>query len=281
MLILQSMEQPEISNPSLWRLLLLIDGTAIRAVALSTVDDVQTLAFSVPFDPTASGGLLAAVEEAVYAVPLLTADFAAVDVLVDTPHYLVAPSEIGPEALEASARYCCLADEGETLLTDGAVGHDTAVVWPCPEDLSNFLARTFRNPRVSCRITPLLRYISAKNAGGNGAKLYAHLTGGVRAAVDILAFGRDGSLLLCTTKDAPTVADAAYWVMAAAREAGLDPAADSIYLCGDTSARLALAPELARYAANVLPYIFPSAALRGGHDAIKAPFPLILIPLCE
>ena len=195
------MEQPEISNPSLWRLLLLIDGTAIRAVALSTVDDVQTLAFSVPFDPTASGGLLAAVEEAVYAVPLLTADFAAVDVLVDTPHYLVAPSEIGPEALEASARYCCLADEGETLLTDGAAGHDTAVVWPCPEDLSNFLARTFRNPRVSCRITPLLRYISAKNAGGNGAKLYAHLTGGVRAAVDILAFGRDGSLLLCTTKD--------------------------------------------------------------------------------
>lgn len=64
-------------------------------------------------------------------------------------------------------------------------------------------------------------------------------------------------------------------------QTGLDAATDNIYLCGDTSARLALAPELSRYAANVLPFIFPSAALRGGHDALKAPFPLILIPLCE
>jgi len=274
------MEQPEISNPSLWRLLLMIESSALRAVALSTVDDVQTVVFSVPFDPTASG-LLAAVEEAVYAVPLLTADFASVDVLIDTRHYLVAPAEIGSEAMEKSARYCCLADEGEVVLTDGPVGQNIVVAWPCLEELSNFLARTFRNPRVSCRITPLLTYISAKNAGGNTAKLYAHLTGGPRQAVDLLAFSRDGSLRLCTTKDAPTVADAAYWVMAAAREAGLDPAADSIYLCGDTAVRLALAPELGRFAANVLPFIFPSAALRGGHDTQKVPFPLILIPLCE
>lgn len=162
------MEQPEISNPALWRLLLMIDGTALRAVALSTVDDVQTVAFNVPFDPTAAG-LLAAVEEAVYAVPLLTADFATVDILVDTPHYLVAPSEIGPAAIAGSARYCCLADEGEVLLTDELVGQAMSVAWPCSEELANFLARTFRNPRVCCRITPLLRYISAKNAGGNAA----------------------------------------------------------------------------------------------------------------
>lgn len=274
------MEQPEISNPLLWRLLLMIDGSAIRAVALSTVDDVQTVSFSVPFDPTAPG-FLAAVEDAVYAVPLLTADFASVDILIDTRHYLVAPSGLGSSVIEESARYCCLADEGEIVFTDQFIGQNLAVAWPCPDELSNFLARTFRNPRICCRITPLLKYLGAKNEGGNTAKLYTHLTGGVSPAVDLLAFGRDGSLRLCVTKDAPTVADAAYWVMAAAREAGLDPATDSIYLCGDTSARLALAPELGRYAANVLPFIFPSAALRGGHDALKAPFPLILIPLCE
>lgn len=274
------MEQPEISNPSLWRLLLMIDNSAIRAVALSNVDDVQTLAFNVPFDPTAAG-FLSAVEDAVYAVPLLTADFASVDILVDTRHYLVAPAEMGAGVIEECARYCCLADEGEAVLTDEFVGQNFVVAWSCPEELSGFLARTFRNPRVNCRISPLLKYISAKNAGGNAVKLYAHLTGGVSPLVDLLGFGRDGSLQLCTTKDAPTVADAAYWVMAAAREAGLDPGSDSIYLCGDTSARLALASELGRYAANVLPFIFPSAALRGGYDALKAPFPLILIPICE
>lgn len=273
------MEQPEISNPSLWRLLLLIESTAIRAVALSTVDDVQTVSFGVPFDPTASG-LVAAVSEAVYAVPLLTADFARVDILIDTQNYIVAPSGLGDGGFDA-ARYCCIAGEDDDIMCDSVAAAGVAVYWSCNRELANFLARTFRNPGVSCRVTPLLRYLGAKKAGGNSAKLYAHLTGGASPGVDLISFGRDGALKLCTGKAAPDVADAAYWIMAAAREAGLDPAADSIYLCGDTSRRLALAPQLARYAANVLPFIFPSAALRGGHDAIKAPFPLILIPLCE
>lgn len=274
------MEQPEISNPSLWRLLLLLDRTSIRAVALSTVDDLQTVAFNVPFDPTASG-LLSAIEEAVYAVPLLTADFASVDVLIDTPHYIVAPSAAGRARLEEAAAYCCIAGEDDDIFIDEIAGQGIAVVWPCMRELSHFLARTFRNPRVYCRVTPLLKYIGAKNTGGNNAKLYAHLGGGVAPSVDLIAFGRDGKLRLCATKSAPATADAAYWIMAAAREAGFDAKADSIYLCGDTSTRLSLAPELGRYAANVLPFIFPSAALRGGHDALKAPFPLILIPLCE
>ncbi len=274
------MEQPEITNPTLWRLLVLIEGSSIRALALSTVDDVQTVAFTVPFDPTSSG-LLQAVEEAVYAVPLLTADFASVDVLVDTSDYIVVPSSLGREAALEAAAYCCIADEGEELHTDDIPALQATVVWPCLTELANFLARTFRNPRVACRISPLLRFFGVKNAGGNAAKLYAHLGGGVNPTVDMMAFGRDGSLLMCSTKPAPSVADAAYWIMAGAREAGIDTAADSIYLCGDTSARLALAPELGRLAANVLPFIFPSAAFRGGHDVLKAPFPLILIPLCE
>ena len=53
------MEQPEITNPTLWRLLVLIDRTSLRAVALSTVDDVQTVSFNVPFDPTAASMLAA------------------------------------------------------------------------------------------------------------------------------------------------------------------------------------------------------------------------------
>lgn len=274
------MEQPEITNPTLWRLLLLIEHTSIRALALSTVDDVQTVAFTVPFDPTAPG-LLQAVEEAVYAVPLLTADFASVDVLVDTSDYIVVPSSLGREAALEAAVYCCIADEGEELHADDIPALQATVVWPCLAELANFLARTFRNPRVGCRVSPLLRFFGVKNTGGNAAKLYAHLGGGVNPTVDMMAFGRDGSLLMCSTKPAPSVPDAAYWIMAGAREAGIDAATDSIYLCGDTSVRLALAPELSRLAANVLPFIFPSAAFRGGHDVLKAPFPLILIPLCE
>ena len=274
------MEQPEITNPTLWRLLVLIDRTSLRAVALSTVDDVQTVSFNVPFDPTAAS-MLAAVEEAVYAVPMLTADFATVDVLVDTLDYVVAPGELGDEAAEAAATYCCIADEGDPLFIDRVDTAGVSVVWPCDTELAHFLARTFRNPRVNCRVTPLLRYLGAKNAGGNAAKLYAHLTAGQGAVVDLIAFGRDGHLMLCTTKAVPATADAAYWIAAAMREAGMNGATDNVYLCGDPSARMALAPELSRFAANVLPFIFPSAALRGGHDVIKAPFPLILIPLCE
>lgn len=125
-----------------------------------------------------------------------------------------------------------------------------------------------------------MRYFSRKTQLGNTGKIYAHITA-EPPVVDIVAFGHDGALRLAVTKPVTAAADSAYWILACAREAGLDPASDEILLCGDNAARHELMPLLRRYAGYVMPVIFPSAAFRSGRDALNAPFPLILIPLCE
>ena len=271
------MEQPDIQNPALWRLLVLFGRNTLSAVAISTVDDTQTAIVTVPCDSKST----AAVEEAVYSVPMLTADFSRVDVLVDTPHYLVAPAALTADERHAAAAYSCLSDDEEVLRSDAIAPLNASVEWSCNAAMADFLARTFRNPTVMCRVTPLLRYLGVRDAGGNSAKTYVHLGAGVVNTVDVVVIDRDGSLLACTTKDAPTAVDATYWAAAVMRQSGLDPAKDSVYLCGDPSLRMAALPMLRRVAANVLPLIYPSAALRGTHDMMKVPFPLILIPLCE
>lgn len=271
-------KMPEIDNPRVWRLLLQLEKSGLRMVAVSTVDDSSMLVSSVAFE--SGRDMLAALEDAVYAAPLLLSDFMRVDVVVATTDYVVVPDVLAPEAREAAAVYAAICGEGESLHEDAVDGAGAVVVWSLRDDIARFLARTFRNPSLHCRISPLMRYFCRKTRLGNTGKVYAHL-GGESATVDIVAFGHDGSLRTAVTKSVTAPADSVYWVLACAREAGLDPAADEILLCGDNAARYELTPLLRRYAGYVMPVIFPSAAFRSGQDALNAPFPLILIPLCE
>lgn len=282
MYLCANMEQSDISNANLWRLLLLVEADCLRAVALNTADSTGGSMLSVPFNPTAAT-LQAAVEEAVYAVPWLTADFGRVDIVVDTLQYTLTPACWGEEAAIDAARFCCLAaDDGtDSVCVDTVRGTGAMVAWACNSELLHFFARTFRNPSVRCSVTPLLEYFAAKNAGGNAATVYAHVGAGTPAMLTIAVFGREGSLRLCTSRKIAAVADAAYWALAAADTAGIDRRADTFFICGNTSMRPALMSLMAPYAAHVLPFIYPSVAMRPGIETHLAPLPLVLIPLCE
>ena len=86
---------------------------------------------------------------------------------------------------------------------------------------------------------------------------------------------------LANTIPFESIDDAAYYILAAARGAGLDLSADEILLGGDKALRADIIKVLSRFAASVMPIIFPAAALRFGPAATDAPLPLIFIPLCE
>ena len=61
----------------------------------------------------------------------------------------------------------------------------------------------------------------------------------------------------------------------------LNPTTDELQLIGDRTVRDAVAPMLRNYVTYVMPAIFPAASMRMGHDAVKTPFDLILLLLCE
>lgn len=277
-----SPEIPTIERPRLWRLALQLEPGLLSAVVWSTVEDSTLRHFTLPLDPTVPSHK--SLEEAVYASPVLLSDFGRVDIAVRTPHYVVSPQGLGEELGADILDYMCLLPDRPTheCRLDAADCCDSDVAWPVDTDTAHFLARTFRNPRLMCHITPLLRYFSRNSRLGNSGKLYAHFSecGGSRQA-DIIVIGTDGKPLMAATHPLTGDDDALYYILLAMQQTGLDRLSDEILLCGHAATRDAVMPRLRQYAANVMPLIFPSAAYRAGRDALRAPFPLIILPLCE
>ena len=273
------MEQPVVDQPRLWRLILQIDTDAIRAVAYSTVEDSSMLQFSVALDQSGDQSLKS-LEEAVYANPFLLSDFGKVDVVVRTPAFFISPAAI--DAIDATAGIMQMSpDHQRRLKTDYIDSLDVSLSWALAEDFANFLARTFRNPAVWHHLTPLLRYFSRKTLLGNSGKVYVHLHRGSASEMDIIAFDASGRFVLAETRQFETVDDAAYFALSSAKIAGIDFRNDEMLVCGHNSLREQFMGIARNYFNYVMPNIFPSAVFRVGKEALSAPFPLIILPLCE
>lgn len=270
-----SENKQEIEEPRLWRLGIELTPQMLHIVRSSTVEDSSLRRTSIPLS---GDDYLKALEEAVYATPDLLADYGRTYIVVRTDAFTVIPRDADDDFTRLCVDAACLVDDevpSETVVDDAELAK---IAWTLPADLAGFLARTFRNAPFQCHMTPLLRFFSRRTAMGNSAKLFAHIEGGY---LDIVAFRPGGRLNLAVTHAIETDTDALYFIMACAKEAGMDLRTDEILLCGDPDRRLSLMPLIGRYAARVMPIIFPSAALRSGREAIKAPFPLIILPLCE
>lgn len=265
-----------IDNPRLWRMALQLSPQALSVVLTSMVSDSSLRRYSIPLDP--SQPYLKAIEDAIYSTPEILGDYGHIDLVARTTAYTVVPRSLDEATAIQCGSYMKLdhGDEDSVLNTD--ITDCASIVWAIPANVRNFLARTFRNAPVQSHIAPLMRYLNRQACLGNSAKLFAHFAEG---QVDILAFAPGGSLALAATHPVDTDTDALYFIMACARQAGMDLMTDEILLCGEPQRRSTLMPLLSRYAARVMPLIFPSAALRAGREAFNAPFPLILIPICE
>lgn len=275
-----SAELNTIERPRLWRLALQIDSEALRAVVWSTVEEPSLRHFTMPLDPTLP--LHKAVEETVYSTPLLLSDFGGIDVVVRTRAFTLVPDGFDRELQRKLMHYCQIDDDSQAQYVQNIAGADASVLWTLDEKTAGFVARTFRNPAMHCHITPLVRFFGRQALLGNRGKLFAHLHGkGEGRQVDIVAFDRFGRLAMAATHPTPALEDMLYYILASARHADLDLSNDEIQLCGSAATRDALMPRLRTYASYVMPMIFPSAALRNGREALEAPLPLILLPLCE
>lgn len=265
---------PEIENPRLWRLAMQVSDLAMHVAVSSMVSDGTLVQFVIPLN--ASAPALKALEDAVYSAPQLLLDYGRVDIIYATDAYTLLPAGLDDDACRYAAFCSAIADENDEIFIDRA--DNAAVAWALDADIANFLARTFRNAPVHCHITPLLQYLGRRAAVGNAAKLYAHMA---HTHIDIVCHAPGGTLALAATHPLAGDTDALYYIMACAEEAKLDLRSDEILLCGDSSRRHGISQLLSRYAAHVMPLIFPSAALRMGREAFKVPFPLIIMPLCE
>lgn len=262
-------------QPQLWRLGLAIEPDCVCALTRSVADDTPGNFARIALAP---GGGTSALEDAIYSVPGLLADYKRVDIAYRTASFTTVPHSLDAEARADAAFIMGITGEDADVLHGGDIrGCGATLLWSLPDTAANFLARTFRNPRMHHPLALLGSYFAGRATRGNRAKTFVHFNG--NATVDIAAFDASGALLMLTSKTAAADADALYFILAALKANDFNPTDDELLLCGSRSRRESLSPVLRKYVAKVLPLIFPSEAYLSGGDA--APFPLTVMMLCE
>lgn len=265
-----------IREPQLWRLALRIAKTSLQVVLYNTVEDNSLVYREIALDPTAISPLKA-LENAIYENQILLSDFARVDCVVDTDTFIVVPAEVSSVEIQEKIMVTSFPDfEGE-MMVNVLPAQEAAIIMGLEQEIVGFIRRTFNNPRIHHHLSPLCRYFSYKSKQGNTKKMYAYLRSG---KVDLMAFSNN-RLLMANTFLYRDPVDAVYYILSSRKMLGLDASSDELYLVGSPSEREAIAPILRDYIAFVMPVIFPSAMFKAGKDAMKAPFDLIVLPLCE
>jgi hypothetical protein len=265
-----------VPHPRHSRLELRICEKAIDVVIISCIEDNSLQWHRIELDAAATSPIKS-LEDAVYRNPLLLADFNAIDVLIATKRRLVVPAAHADND-NIRSMFEQLYPDAKLEVVINPIGDNGDVIAIADDaDRINFIRRTFNNPKIADRITPLCRYFGIKNRLGNAGKFHVHLADNT---IDIIAYGADG-LLMANTFESTAVTDDLYYTLAAAKSLNFDNNNDQMLLSGDADRREALIPLLRKHISYVMPMIFPSAMFKAGKDSLSAPFELITLPLCE
>lgn len=263
-----------IDNASLWRLSLEVDKEKVEVAINTPIEDHALIYRTLNLD--ASLSTLAAFEETIYDNPLLLADFSKVDVLIDTPRFTIVPSEITDEEVREDIMRAVWPDPDYAVIANALPTGDT-LLCAVEEGMAAFVRRTFLDSEILHPMSVLVRYFSRISGLGNSSKLYCRLRKG---CVDVIGFSK-GKLSVASSIEAKSTADIVYYILATAQTAGLNFDNDEIFIYGDASLRDEVMEKLRDFARYVMPVIFPSQLFRSGKDALKVPFELIILPLCE
>lgn len=268
-----------VDQPQLWRLLLRIDAAAIDVAVLCNVADNSLIYRHLPLDE--SIGHREAIENVIYENPLLLSDFARVDIVLDTVNYAIVPAELtDADVCRRTVQALRGVGDNDEILYDfeltriDAVGVSVAMLMD--GDVARFLRRTFNNPHFHHQLEPLIRFFHSRCKLGSAGKMFAHFSSG---QVDVIAFGHDG-LTIANRFAYTEAADACYYILAT-REMLKRDDSDELLLSGPMAQRDEVAGTLREYVPYVMPVFFPSTMAKAGADAMKMPFELIILPLCE
>lgn len=264
-----------VKNPALWRMAIEVDDSGADVVLSTAMGEsdimVERLAFPEGMTP------LAAFEEAIYQNPALLSEFARTDVLISTRRFTIVPSQVRSDEVQYDIVRLLWPDPSLEVVADPISTSGSTLLMAVDQSLLAFVRRTFVDSRPRHAVSVLASYFWQQARNAAAPKVYARLR---QKGVDVVAF-RDGKLVIANSFAASTADDAVYCVLASAQASSLPLPQTEVMVCGDAEARQRVMPMLREFCPKTMPAIFPSEALRLGPQAVKAPFHLILLPLCE
>lgn len=260
-----------IDDPRLYRMSMMFGRGAVDIVVRRLVGEPEMIVSRIEISPAASSPAQG-IEEIIYSNPVILQPFKKVDIVFDGGFTLVAPIDADTEDID---KIFPLNERLTTLATP--IDSRNKLVFRVDTNLLNFIRRTFDAVVPTHSLAILGRYFEHRARLGNSGKMYVNIS---KDAMDVLIFNQIG-LAMASSYSCPDINDAAYYALAAAHTAGFDMASDEIRISGNSDRRAELMPVLRKFSRSVMPAIFPSADVNYSSVAMTAPFPLIVMPLCE
>lgn len=228
---------------------LALEISADRIAVLVPGVDAEASAISARIALADAPGIKA-VEEAVYANPMLLSDFRSVSILLRSGNTQAVPQGFGPwlAPVDDNAENIC-----ESLL---AVGVE--ICGSYSGELMKFLRRSFNNPHIGNHMSHLCAFCVRLSRRSNRQRAYVQY---FDDKLDLLVFDKQ-SLRLAASYPAATPDDALYWTLAGCETAGFSRSEGEMMLVAPPASRDKLQPLLRGYVNYVMPLIIPADLCR-------------------
>lgn len=186
-----------------------------------------------------------AVEELVYANPLLLCDFGKVTVLIRSHDAELVPQGFGPWRD---------VKEGCETLVDDVPGFGVQAVCPADSQVLKFVRRTFNGASVHGHLAVMCDYLAKDRRRSNRAKTYLQLND---RYADVIIIDHDG-LKHAVTYSISSPLDAVYFTLAAMLSVSFDRNEGELMVYGQPELRRRVLAPLRKYVNSVMPLIVPA-----------------------
>lgn len=265
-----------VKEPAYCRLDLRIGVSALDVMIYNPLEDNSLLLRHC--DLAADGAdALKQLETFIYDNPLLLSDFKTVTAIIESRSFLTVPDSVADacDAIALLREADSDTDSRAVVIDDRLDAFGARILTPMAPATANFLRRTFPNIRLHNSLYPFTRYCHSNLTKGNTIKTFVNL----RAKSLDIAVMSSSTLYLLNRFEYRDINDAAFYILNCTEDTSDDR--EEILVGGDREQRDALMPMLRKFRPYVMPMIFPSAMFKAGADAMKSPFDLIILPLCE
>lgn len=276
-----TLDKDAIQQTELWKLALNIASDHIDIALYPPLAREEIIWRSFAFDQNAPTELRA-VEDIIYDNPLLLSDFKRVDCIIDNVPAIPIPSDADTDIAtaiytHATAENATQDFDNEIELYDAGV-ENARIAIVQQRDIRAFLLRTFYNARFDSSLASICRHFALNVDAPKGPAIYAPINGNRLTVIAL-----DGKqLLMANDFRFEKEIDAIYYILASAKQLGLDPEKTPVFVSpGTPDNPETLLPILAPYMPLTAPIPFPTLRYRASKATLQAPLPLLIRPLCE
>ncbi|MDE6316853.1 MAG: DUF3822 family protein [Muribaculaceae bacterium] len=265
-----------VNDPAYCRLDLRIGMGSMEVMIYNPLEENSLLLRRVEL-PGDSDGALKQIETFIYDNPLLLSDFRTITAIIESRSFLTVPTPVAEscEPLTLLRSADSDTDPRAVVIDDRLDAFDAVMLTPLPAATANFLRRTFPNIRLHNALLPFTRYCHSHLTQGNTVKAFVNMR---ERSLDIVVMSAN-TLQLLNRFEYRDINDAAFYILNCTES--MPEEISEILIGGNRDRRDELMPLLRKFRPYVMPLIFPSAMFKAGADAMKSPFDLIILPLCE